>query len=251
VTLETTIGTRVQLCGPLIVERQGSRLEDQLPGRQGRYLFAYLVLNRHRSVGRGELLAAIWPDQSPSAGESALNALISKIRRALGPEAITGRGSLQFALVDAWVDVEAAVEAVHRAESAMATGEHARAWGPALVALFIAQREFLPGAESPWVTAQRHELNELHVRALEAYVGAGVGVGGTELAAAVRAGRQLVKLAPLRESGYQLLMRALADQGNPGEALRVYTGLCQVLREELGVPPSAATRALYDRLLLA
>ena len=35
----------------------------------------------------------------------------------------------------------------------------------------------------------------------------------TELPAAVRAARQLVQLVPLRESGHQLLMRALADQG--------------------------------------
>ena len=86
-------------------------------------------------------------------------------------------------------------------------------------------------------------------RALEAYALAALGTGGTELPAAVRAGRQLIRLVPLRESGYQLLMRALAAQGNVAEALRVYSNLSDVLRDELGVSPCSATQAVYDQLL--
>ena len=48
---------------------------------------------------------------------------------------------------------------------------------------------------------------------------------GTELAAAERSGRALVEAAPFRESGYRLLMEALAAQENIAEALRVYERL--------------------------
>ena len=41
---------RVQVCGALAIERDGQRLDGLLPGRQGRLLFAYLVVNRHRQV---------------------------------------------------------------------------------------------------------------------------------------------------------------------------------------------------------
>jgi hypothetical protein len=41
--------------------------------------------------------------------------------------------------------VEAARKAVHQAESPVALGEWKRAWDPSLVALFVAEREFLPG----------------------------------------------------------------------------------------------------------
>jgi pentatricopeptide repeat protein len=54
---------------------------------------------------------------------------------------------------------------------------------------------------------------------------------------------------PLRETGYQVLMRALADQGNVAEALVVYSSLCTVLRDELGVNPSGPTRAIHRQLL--
>jgi len=74
-------------------------------------------------------------------------------------------------------------------------------------------------------------------------------VGEDEIVAAVRAGRQLVHLNPLRETGYQVLMRALARQGNVAEALSVYGTLSQLLRDELGVYPSATTAAVYQELL--
>jgi len=37
---------RIQICGQLAVERDGQRLDTFLPGRQGRLLFTYLVINR-------------------------------------------------------------------------------------------------------------------------------------------------------------------------------------------------------------
>jgi SARP family transcriptional regulator, regulator of embCAB operon len=152
---------------------------------------------------------------------------------------------------EARVDVEAAAEAAHRAESQVALGHWKQAWGPSLVAMFVAEREFLPGEDAPWIDEQRQHLADIRLRALEAYAVAALGIGGTELPAAVRAGRQLVGLAPLRESGYQVLMRALASQGNVAEALQVHARLCDVLRDELGISPCAATQAVYHHLLQA
>ena len=241
---------RVQICGPLVIEREGERLEDGLPGRQGRLLFAYLVVHRHRLVPRDELAEALWREPDPDAVDARLNPLLSKLRRLLGPDAVEGRSTLRLQLPEeAWVDYEAALEAIHRAESSAAQGDWARAWGPVLVALFTAERGFLPGEDAPWIDDIRHQLSELHVRSLECYAATELGLGGTELAGAVRAGRKLIALAPLRESGYRHLMEALAAQDNLAEALHVYDQLCQCLRDQVGVSPGPATRALCERIL--
>jgi len=251
-TLASTPSTRIQLCGPTVIEWDDKRLDGRLPGRQGRCLFAYLVLNRQRLATRDELVEALWPGQHPFATEIGLNALICKLRKILGQGVIAGRSSLRLHLaVDAWVDVETAAKAVHQAESQVALGEWKRAWGPSLVALFIAERDFLPGEEAPWIDEQRDHLADVRLRALEAHAAAAFGTGGTELPAAVRAGRQLIRLVPLRESGYRVLMQALACQDNVAEALSVYANLRQVLRDELGVSPSPKTQALYNQLLHA
>ena len=46
------MGWVIRLCGPMGVERDGRALGAALPGRQGRLLFAYLLLNRDRDCGR-------------------------------------------------------------------------------------------------------------------------------------------------------------------------------------------------------
>jgi pentatricopeptide repeat protein len=236
----------------LVVDVDGRRIDALLPGRQGRILFAYLVLQRHRIVGRDELAEALWPHDPPQTAERGLNPLISKLRKSLGPASLEGRSSLRLRLPDdAWVDVEAAEQGAHRAESRLALGQWAAAWGPALVALFVSERMFLPGETAVWIDDRRAILAALRLRALEAYAAAALGLGSTELPAAVRAGRELVRLVPLRESGYQILMKALARQGNVAEGLTVYADLSRVLRDELGVSPSATTQQVYDELLHA
>ena len=240
---------RIQICGPLVNEHDGQRIETRLPGRQGRLLFTYLAVNRHRQLHRAELAEALWREPDASAIESRLNPLLSKLRRAFGPDAVEGRATIRLHLPNAWVDLEAAVESIHRAESAVAQHEWRRAWGPALVALFVAERDFLLGEDAPWIDDTRHQLGVLHLRALECYAAVELAIAGPELAGAVRAGQQLIRLAPLRESGYRYLMEAHAAQNNVAEALHVYGQLGNCLREELGVSPSPATRELYERLL--
>ncbi len=240
---------RVQVCGPIVVEDESRRLEADLPSRQGRVLFAFLVLNRARAVPRAHLIEALWPTGGPEDPEAALNALMSRLRRVLGASRIEARGNVRLRLDPVSVDLEEAEEAICRAESAVALGQWERAWAASLVAMFTAERGFLPGVDALWVDEVRRRLEDLHLRALETYGAAGLGLGGTELAAARRAGRTLVSQAPLRESGHRLLMRALAAEGNPGEALRVYEQLRCTLRDELGVSPSSASQALYEELL--
>ena len=250
-TLATASALRIQICGALAIERDGQRLDAGLPGRQGRLLFTYLVVNRHRHVSRDELAEAMWREPDPAAVDARLNPLLSKLRRVFGAGTVDGRSTVRLCLPDAWVDVEAAAEAIHRAESSVAQQDWARAWGPALTALFVAERDLLPGEDAPWIDEARHQLTELRLRALECYAAAGLGLGRTELAGAIRAGQQLTRLAPLRESGYRYLMQALAAQDNLAEALSVYSELSERLREQLGVSPSPATRQLLQRLLAA
>ncbi len=248
-TLSSGTPLRIQICGSLAIEGDGQRLETALPGRQGRLLFTYLVVNRHRQVSRDELAEALWREPDPAVVDTRLNPLLSKLRRAFGSDVIDGRSTLRLCLPDAWVDLESAVEAIHRAESAVAQHDWVRAWGPVLVALFVSERDFLPGEDAPWIDEIRHQLTVLRLRALECYAATELGLAGPELAGAVRAGRQLIRLAPLRESGYRYLMQALAAQDNLAEALHIYSQLSDCLRDQLGVSPSPATRDIYERLL--
>lgn len=240
---------RIQLCGRFSVEIDGVRVEDVLPGRQGRLLLARLALERNRVVSRSELEASVWPQQRPAASDVALRALVSKLRSAVG-DRLEGRGDLCLVLEpDAWVDVLAAEESIHLAESAVARQAWTEAWPEAHIALNISRRVFLHGLEAPWIEERRQALGEIRLRALECWAATGLALGGAELTDAESAARSLTVEAPFRESGHALLMRVLHARGNTAEALRVYEELRERLRDQLGLSPGEELRRLHRDLL--
>jgi DNA-binding SARP family transcriptional activator len=243
-------GARIQLCGHFVAQIDGARFEDALPGRRGRLLFAYLVLNRTRPLPRDELLMAGWGEDAPAEARNALSVALSKLRHGLGPDRLRGRTEIELLLpAETFVDTEAAFEGAHRAESCIAQGRWAQAWGPAGIAYHVATRPFLVGLEASWVDEWRRRLAEVRLRGLECFAAAGLGLGGPALAQAEERARMVTELAPYRETGYRILIEALARRGNAAEALRTYERLRVLLRDDLGVTPDPALRAVHRRLL--
>jgi SARP family transcriptional regulator, regulator of embCAB operon len=242
--------TRIQLCGRLVVELKGRRVEDALPGPKGRLLFAYLVLSRDRRMGRDELLTAVYGDEASPDRQPSLSVLLSKLRSVIGQELLAGRSELELMLPgDAFVDVEAAREALHRAESHVAASEWAESWGPAGVAYHVARRPLLQGEDRPWLEEWRRRLEDVHLRGLECFAEARLGLGGPTLFQAEDCARRLIALAPYRETGHRILIEALERRGNVAEALLAYDRLRVLLRDELGAAPSPAVQSVHGRLL--
>jgi DNA-binding SARP family transcriptional activator len=242
--------TRIQLCGRLSVEIGGVQLAERLRGKQVPLLLAYLVLNRGRHVGRDELIGALWPNHAPVSQDAALRTLLSRLRSSLGSARVAGRDEVILALPEpVWIDIEAAAAEVARALDALQRGDARRAWALAQVPLNIASRGLLPGSQASWLEPPRRELEEVHLTALEVIGRAGLAMGGTQLQSAERAARSLIETEPYRESGYVLLMEALAARGNVAEAMRVFDSLRTLLRDELGTMPSGEAIAVHERLL--
>ena len=140
-------GARVQLCGPFAVEVHGRSVGADRLGRQARVLFGYLVLCRPQPVARDALIDALWDEAPPPSANAALTVVVSRLRAAVGPGVVQGRGQLSVVLPEpARVDVEQALAALHTAESAVASGNWRRAWFAALTAHFVARRTLLPDA---------------------------------------------------------------------------------------------------------
>jgi DNA-binding SARP family transcriptional activator len=242
--------TRIQLCGRLKVDFEGNHVTPALRGRQGRVLLAYLVIRRGRAVSREEMIEAIWPEERPVDPAAALRTQLSRLRSALGTQALAGRETVELHLPpETWIDVEAAERAMRVAETALGAGAWGEAWAQSHITLNISGRPFLAGFEAPWVDDVRRDLGELELRAREAIANAGIGLGGTELAGAERSARALIRLSPFRESGYLSLMRALVASGNTAEALRTYDELRRLLMSELGSAPGSEIQALHRELL--
>lgn len=240
---------RIQLCGRLVATVDGRRIDESLTEHDERALFAYLVLQRLSPVGPEDLAKALWPQRAPDDANAHVSRLLRRLRRLLKHN-LELRPYVQLRLrPDAFVDIEAAAEAVHRAEAAVARRDWATSWPAARIALHTAKRTFLPGARVPWIETQRRRLNDIELRALECIAATGLGLGGNEVISAERSARALIEREPLRESGYRYLMAALAQRGNLAEAIQCYTDLTRRLQHEVGISPSPELRAVRDQLM--
>src|SRR3954452_15528374 len=112
--------TRIQLCGRLKVDFEGRHVTPALRGRQGRVLLAYLVIKRGRAVSRDEMIRAIWPDRQPANPSAALRTQLSRLRRALGAQALAGRDTVELRLPEnTWIDTEVAERAIRVGDAAL------------------------------------------------------------------------------------------------------------------------------------
>lgn len=246
---------RVYLAGSMCVVRGEQMVpESRFPGRQGRACFAMLAAGSDRAVSRDEMADELWGGRPPPAWEQALRALISKLRSALEPVGLGGEtiehtsGSYRLRLpAGAWIDLEAAEDAAHRAEAALLAGGRDEANGWALVANAIARRPLLPGEEGPWANRHRGRLRHVRVRALECRAEVSLRTGRFSLA--VNDADLALQLEPFRETAHRLLMRAHVEAGNAAEALRAYERYRRLLSRELGVGPSPETESIYLEIL--
>jgi DNA-binding SARP family transcriptional activator len=228
--------------------------EREFPGRQARRLFVRLATS-HDPIAQLDLADDLRGTDWPPAWQSALRALVSKLRTALArvgaPDAITSRdGTYGLRLpAGAWLDLDAAAQSIHAAEVALSDGDRPQASGWALAARAVASRALLPGEEAEWLDGLRRALVDIHLRALECLGEVWLGVGDAALAA--HDARQAIAIDPYRESAHRLLIRAHLAAGEHGAALRAFQACRTLFEEELGVVPAPETVALVTPLLAA
>jgi len=247
---------RIYICGRLAIEHaDGVIREADFPARQGRRLWTYLVLNHRRPVSRDELIDALWGSEIPDTWDTTINALVSRLRRLLrttprpddvGIRGEVGRYMLQLPSMT-FIDYERARSAIHATETLLRQGEHDSALSEARVALEIASRGFLTGEDAPWIVGERQVLRDIQLRSLEATVESELARGNPTLAELES--RELIKLDPLHESGYRLLMRSLADGGKTAQIPAIMQRCRQALAEYAEMEPSPETERLYQQLI--
>ncbi|MEU3165457.1 BTAD domain-containing putative transcriptional regulator [Streptosporangium sp. NPDC006930] len=225
-------GLRFSILGPVRAWRDGAEVETGSP--QQRLVLAVLLLAEGRAVGHDHLLDAVWGEERPRAAMSTLRTYVSRLRSALGAEAITSIGS-GYALAGGTCDLVT----MERLSNEGRYGEALALW----------RGEPLAGLEGGYAEGQRARLGERRLAVLE-----------RRLAQEVEEGRHAEVVAeltvlcgehPTRERLCGLLMLALYRAGRQAEAIGVFTDTGKLLAEGLGIDPSPELAELYQRIITA
>lgn len=234
---------------------EGDRLIDEsaLPGPLGRVLLAALALTRG-PLSRSRLASILWEEAPPPRYDRSLNPLLSKLRKVLVEAGaardllISSSGAVELRrTAGVVIDLEEATRALDAAEGALRRDRPRQAWPMAAVASSIFGRPFLEGVDLAWAEEQRRTLLTRLVRAHEATVEVWLRLG--DVGQLVVAARQLVAADPFRETSHERLIRAHLMAGNRAQALRAFAECERILRDGLGVEPSALVQRAYDEAL--
>jgi DNA-binding SARP family transcriptional activator len=171
----------------------------------------------------------LWLDKSTERSYANLRSALWRLRRPA--ERLIDCAGPSIRLAD---DVEVDVDVVADiARGRLRTGDHADV---------LLCGDLLPDWYDDWVVLERERVRQVRLHALEALCHHLTSVG--RHADAVVTGMAAIGAEPLRESAHFVLIEAHLAEGNTAEAVRQYVRFCHLVRDALGVNPSARLNAL-------
>ncbi len=236
------------ILGPLEVVSANGTLS--IGGQKERAALAVLALRVGETVSSDQLTDALWGDHPPRTSAKAVQNVILRLRKVLGPALIETRrdGYLLRVPPDA-VDSHRFNRLVDDARRDVVRGDVVNAAATLAAALVLWRGRPLPEL-ADWSTGQIEvaRLEEMQRSAEEELADIELAAGHhSEWIVRLEA---MVAAAPLREHRWAQLMLALARSGRQGDALpRVYQRARETLGTELGIEPSKALARLEEAIL--
>ncbi|MFH8885666.1 AfsR/SARP family transcriptional regulator [Streptomyces californicus] len=217
-----------------------------LGGARLRALLTVLALRPGRTVPAGVLVDEVWDGEPPADAAGALQALVGRLRRALGHGAVeSAEGGYRLAAEPDAVDLYRFERLAGEGSRALEDGAADRALAALEEALALWHGPALADLPDRAATASRWEARRLDAR--RAALGARLALGRPEEALPELAA--LCDAHPLDEPFQALRVRALRAAGRPAEALAAYEEVRSLLDDRLGTAPGPALRALHTELL--
>ncbi|MFG3657116.1 BTAD domain-containing putative transcriptional regulator [Streptomyces sp. NPDC047706] len=215
-------------------------------GARLRALLTVLALRAGRAVPAGLLVDEVWDGDPPADAAGALQALVGRLRRVLGPEAIaSAEGGYRLAAAPDDVDLHRFERLADEGARALADGDPGKAAALLDDALALWHGPALADLPDRAVEAARCAARRLDAR--RARLATALALGHAEQALP-----ELTALCgshPLDEPLQALRLRALRDAGRTAQALAAYEDVRRLLAERLGADPGPALRALHAELL--
>ncbi|MGH9280640.1 MAG: ATP-binding protein, partial [Acidimicrobiales bacterium] len=240
-------GVRIRMFGELDIRVDGGPMPP-LDSARARSLLAYLLLHDGAPQSRPRLAFMLWPDSTEGQARTNLRHLLHTLRSAapaLAPHLEVTPQTLRWHGDGAcWTDASAFDAALARAAAADPAGDAELAALGEAVDLYGG--DLLDGNYDEWLLEERGRFRDRYLWALRRV--AGLLAGRRDHGEALRLGRELQRLDPVREDTYRLLMRIHDAAGDRASAVRTYHECVSTLRRELGVEPSEETGRAYAAL---
>jgi TolB-like protein/DNA-binding SARP family transcriptional activator len=211
-------------------------------GKKNWALLAILALSPNQTMSRERLVGLLWADRGHEQARNSLRQSLAVLRRELGPN-----GSELIYSQDEALGLRAEVLAVDVLQFMEGSTSEDLKTLRASAALYrgdmLANLALYESSFADWLDNERSLLKPVLLQLFDRLSEQETGQ------ARIDAAQRLVTLDPLREASQRTLMRALADAGEKGLALKQYEKCRDLLEHELGIEPAEETQGLKERIL--
>ncbi|MEM9213315.1 MAG: BTAD domain-containing putative transcriptional regulator [Cyanobacteria bacterium P01_F01_bin.150] len=238
---------RIHLLGNFRITFDDQPIES-LQADRYQALLAFLILCAQTPYPRAKVASLFWPDTTDKKAKTNLRRELHRFRQ-LWPQAdqfvqVTAQTLQWQPQFPCWSDVGEFEAQIAQAADGSTLDDKNRYLQQAVE---LYQGELLPTCYDEWIESQRNRLQQLLMNALTD-LSLGLAEAG-DYRGAIATTQRLLQLDSLNESGYLFLMKCHVQQGERATALQVYHQCMTLLREEMGIDPSAETRQFYEKLL--
>jgi DNA-binding SARP family transcriptional activator len=240
--MRSAVSLRIELLGGFRILTDGR--PARTPSARQQQLIAFLVLQSGRgATQRQRVSGVLWPESTDVQALTNLRRELHHLREGWpAVEACIVSGSRTLM----WRDDGPAVVDVVAFEGAADRGVQGdRAALQEAAALY--KGAVLPDCTAEWIEADRERLRQRAREVLTRLVA--LLEQDRAFSEAIAHAQHLLRVEPLDEEAWCALMRCHARRGERATALHLYQQCAALLKQELGVQPSAATRITYREIL--
>jgi ATP/maltotriose-dependent transcriptional regulator MalT/DNA-binding SARP family transcriptional activator len=250
---------RVQTLGAFRVFRGDTEIEAREWQRdKARQLFQLLLAQRGRWLQREEIVDLLWPNLSPEAAGRDFKVALNALNKALEPNrspdspfSYIVRDGSAYRLrpeADLRLDTVEFERESHLGLRLAESGDSEQSLAHLRQALGLYRGNYLPDAlYEDWASTERERLLSLYLRSADRL--ASILAESGRYQESVEVCSRILQYDPCWERAYRWMMLAHVSQGDRALALRTYQRCRNTLSAELGIEPSQATTALYERIL--
>lgn len=247
----------INLLGAVEIFRDPQRpfAADAWTTRRARDILCFIATRPHRRASKDTLIDTFWGESDFDATEKNFHPTISHIRKALNSNQLIKQNFLLYRDGDYLlnsefqyhIDTAEFDRLLEQGEAARRAGKSEQQIKAFEEAVALYRGDFMQNVYEDWTEELRAYYREQYFRLLETLTI--LAQKAEDWLRSIQLARKILKDDPYREDIHCLLMRAHAALGKREAVKEQYQTLQQLLKEELGVAPSAETQKMYATFL--
>ena len=210
----------------------------------------FLLLDRGKPMQKEVLMDALWPDLELDRADSLFKSTVYRLRNAISPDWIKRNGGAYSLEVPYWYDVQQFENLSRLGDTSYDSSHQDRSRNTQALTFYreataLYRGDFMEGNYSDWCTERQGQLANRYTETLLKQARLELQLDQPD--GALQSIEQCLSLDKCNDAAHLLRLQIYQQQANLSMITLSYVNYCNLLKQELGLEPSAEIKTFYLR----